>query len=205
MALAPTHDDRVILPAEGRATTRSHPRAVAALLAVNLIPLAGVLLLGWRLSDLMLLYWLENGIIGGFTVLKILTSRVPAGEPGAARGEMLGPLAHRLGAVGTAMFFTVHDGIFWTVHGVFVRLFFAPGPFGGGWSGPGFPGTGFGGVPMGAKSLGPAVGAVRGGFALARISRGQSWHVLRGELPRPRGGPLPLAHRTADARSAAPT
>ena len=162
----------MILPAEGRATTRSHPWAVAALLAVNLIPLAGVLLLGWRLSDLMLLYWLENGIIGAFTVLKILTSRVPAGEPGAARGEVLGPLAHRLGAVGTAMFFTVHYGIFWTVHGVFVRLFFAPapGPFGGGWSGPGLPGAGFGGVPMGAESLGPAVGAVSGGFALALVS-----------------------------------
>ena len=171
VGVAPTYDGRVVLPAEGRATTRSHPWAVAALVAVNLIPLAGVLLLGWRLSDLMLLYWLENGIIGGFTVLKIVTSRVPAEAPGSARGATFGPLVHRLGAVGTAIFFTVHYGLFWTVHGVFVRLFFgpAPGALGAGWSGSGFPG-GFGGVPTGVEPFGPAVGAASGGFALALVS-----------------------------------
>jgi hypothetical protein len=159
----------VILPADGHATTRSHPWAVAALVGVNLIPLAGVLLLGWRLSDLMFLYWLENGIIGGFTVLKILTSRAPADAPGPARGEVVVPLPHRLGAVGTALFFTVHYGVFWTVHGVFVRLFFGPepGPVGGGWSGPGWAGGPFGGLPMAAEPIGPALA---GGFALALLS-----------------------------------
>ena len=160
----------MILPAEGHATTRSHPWAVAAIVAVNMIPLAGVLLFGWRLSDLMLLYWLENGIIGGFTVLKILTSRVPAQTPRSAWVEMLGPLAHRLGAVGTAIFFTIHYGIFWSVHGMIIQVFFAPGARGGGWSGPGFLGGGFGGVPMGAESFGPAAGAVSGGVAVALLS-----------------------------------
>jgi hypothetical protein len=156
---------------------RSHPWAVAALVAVNLIPLAGVLLLGWRLSDLMLLYWLENGIIGGFTVLKILTSRAPAEAPGSLRSQVVvtgprGSLPHQLGAVGTAVFFTFHYGLFWTVHGVFVRLFFGPepGPFGGAWSGPGFPVGPFGGLPMAVEPVGPAVGAVGGGFALALLS-----------------------------------
>jgi hypothetical protein len=167
----------VIATADGRVAPRSHPWVVAALVAVNLIPLAGVLLLGWRLSDLMFLYWLENGIIGGFTVLKILTSRAPVDTPGSARGEAvvagpLGSLPHRLGAVGTAIFFTVHYGLFWTVHGVFVRLFFGPepGPFGGGWSGPGFPGGPFGGVPLAAEPFGPALGAVGAGFGLALLS-----------------------------------
>jgi hypothetical protein len=157
----------VFLPAVRHGTTRSHPWAVAALVAVNLIPLAGVLLLGWRLSDLMLLYWLENGIIGGFTVLKILTSRAPAGATGSTRGEVLVPLAYRLGAVGTAAFFTVHYGLFWTVHGVFVRLFFGsgPGPFGSETSLPFGP---FGG-PL-AEPFGSGVGAVGGGFALALLS-----------------------------------
>jgi hypothetical protein len=166
---APTYHGRVILPADGHATTRSHPWAVAALVAVNLLPLAGVLLLGWRLSDLMLLYWLENGIIGGFTVLKILTSRAPADALGPAHGEVIVPLPHRLGAVGTALFFAVHYGVFWTVHGVFVRLFFGPepGPFGGPWSGPGWPGGPFGGLPMAAEPLGPAIA---GGFGLALLS-----------------------------------
>jgi hypothetical protein len=164
----------VIVSAEEHASPRSHPWAVAALVAVNLIPLAGVLLLGWRLSDLMLLYWLENGIIGGFTVLKILTSRPVADGPASARGEVVvtgprGSLPHRVGSVGTAVFFAFHYGVFWTVHGVFVRLFFGPepGPFGGAWSGPGFPVGPFGGLPMIAEPVGPAVG---GGFALALLS-----------------------------------
>ena len=162
----------MIPPARGQASTRSHPWAVAALVAVNLIPLVGVLLFGWRLSDLMLLYWLENGIIGGFTVLKILTSRGPDEEPGAGRSEMLVPLKHRLGAIGTAVFFSVHYGIFWTVHGVFVRVFFAPGagPFGGGPSGPGFPMGPFGGVAVAGEPLGHVAGAGGGGFVLALVA-----------------------------------
>jgi hypothetical protein len=159
----------VIVSAEKHATPRSHPWAVTALVAVNLVPLAGVLLLGWRLSDLMLLYWLENGIIGGFTVLKILTSRAPADAPGPARGEMVVALTHRLGAVATAAFFAVHYGIFWTVHGVFVWFFFGPGAglFGGAWPGPGLAGGPFGGPPIVVETVGPAVG---GGFALALLS-----------------------------------
>jgi hypothetical protein len=160
--------------AAASASTRSHPWAVAALVAVNLIPLAGVLVLGWRLSDLMLLYWLENGIIGGLTVLKILTSRVPPGAARPGHSEAPAALPHRVGSVGTAIFFTIHYGIFWTVHGVFVRLFFGPpaGPFGAPWSGPGM------GLPLGlpgrapgfGEPFDPVVGAVGGGFALAVLS-----------------------------------
>jgi hypothetical protein len=160
--------------AEGHVAAHSHPWAVAALVVVNLIPLAGVLLLGWRLSDLMLLYWLENGIIGGFTVLKILTSRAPTGAAQSAPGAALATLPHRLGAVGTAIFFTIHYGIFWTVHGVFVRLFFGPpaGPFGAGWPVPmpgpsGGPLAGMLGV---GEPFGPAASAAGGGFALALLS-----------------------------------
>lgn len=155
-------------------STRSHPWAVAALVAVNLIPLAGVLVLGWRLSDLMTLYWLENGIIGAFTLLKILTSRVPTdGEASAGRTRLV-PLAHRLGALGTALFFCVHYGIFWIVHGVFVQVLFGSGsgPFGSPWSGPG-PGLPRG-LPGGAPGFGepfdPVMGAVGGGFAVAVLS-----------------------------------
>jgi hypothetical protein len=164
------------------ATPRSHPWAVAVLVIVNLIPLGGVLLLGWQLADLMLLYWLENGIIGGFTILKILTSRAPHDMPRPAAAETVVSLPHRLGAVGTALFFTVHYGLFWIVHGVFVQLFFVSGPgfgpFGGVFGGPfGGPAAGpfgnpvpsgpFGGVAMLPESVGPAVG---GGFALALLS-----------------------------------
>jgi hypothetical protein len=164
----------VTTTAEGHAAAGSHAWAVVALVVVNLIPLAGVLLLGWRLSDLMLLYWLENGIIGGFTVLKILTSRVPPGAARPGHSEAPAALPHRVGSVGTAIFFTIHYGIFWTVHGVFVRLFFGPpaGPFAGGWPGPvpGLSGGPFGGIPGVGEAFGPAVGAAGGGFAVALLS-----------------------------------
>jgi hypothetical protein len=163
------------------AASRSPQWAVVALVIVNLIPLAGVLLLGWRLADLMLLYWLENGIIGGFTILKILTSRAPRDMPRPTATEIHVSLPHRLGAVGTALFFTVHYGLFWIVHGVFVHVFFVSGPgfgpfgagSGGPLGGPGGPFWGplpsgpFGGVPMVPEGVGPAVG---GGFALALLS-----------------------------------
>ncbi len=42
-----------------------------ALLLVNLLPLAGVLLLGWKLGDLMVLYWAESAVIGLWNAVKL--------------------------------------------------------------------------------------------------------------------------------------
>lgn len=110
-------------------------RAVLALVLANLLPLAGVLWLGWRLFDVMLLYWLENAVIGAYTLLRMAT----AGEQRFTT-LLFGP------------FFVLHYGAFWSVHGLFVvSLFGGAGvdftPFadavsepatapGGGWSGP---------------------------------------------------------------------
>jgi len=41
------------------------------LVGLNLMPLAGVLVEGWRVSDLILLYWAENVLIGLYQVLRI--------------------------------------------------------------------------------------------------------------------------------------
>ena len=38
--------------------------AVILLITFNLVPLAGVLWWGWNVYTLLVLYWLENGIIG---------------------------------------------------------------------------------------------------------------------------------------------
>jgi hypothetical protein len=46
------------------------PITVLFLIAVNLIPLFGVLFFGWSLFSIMFLYWIENGIIGFFNILK---------------------------------------------------------------------------------------------------------------------------------------
>jgi 4-hydroxybenzoyl-CoA reductase subunit beta len=43
-----------------------------ALIAANLVPLAGVFLFGWEVFPLLLLFWFENVIIGFFNALKML-------------------------------------------------------------------------------------------------------------------------------------
>jgi len=91
----------------------SHPLALLALVASNLVPLLGVMLFGWDLLAILLLYWAENGVIGVFTLLKMLT---------AARGGIWATLPSKLF---TMPFFTFHYGLFWTVHGVFIVTFFS--------------------------------------------------------------------------------
>lgn len=121
---------------------RASPVALVALVAANLVPLIGVTFFGWRLYDVMLIYWLENGVIGAFTVLRMATAT-----------------EERASALAFVPFFTVHYGLFWLVHGVFVvTLFGGEGPFGGA------PGA----APVGAQLAGsggpsialPIVGAV---------------------------------------------
>ena len=53
------------------------PRSRLVLLALvlaNLIPLFGVLYLDWDVGSIVVLYWAENLIIGGYTVLKMLVT-----------------------------------------------------------------------------------------------------------------------------------
>lgn len=45
--------------------------SVIALLIANLLPLYGVIALGWDLISLIMVYWLETGIIGFFAILNI--------------------------------------------------------------------------------------------------------------------------------------
>ena len=47
-------------------------RNVIAAVAINLMPFAGIVLLGWGAFALMLLYWLENIVIGVMTLGKML-------------------------------------------------------------------------------------------------------------------------------------
>ena len=75
--------------------------AVVALVAANLVPLAGVLFLGWSVWTILTLYWLENGIVGFYNVLKMAT-------------------VTGIGKLGVIPFFIIHYGMFWLVHGVFV-------------------------------------------------------------------------------------
>ncbi|WP_435179584.1 DUF6498-containing protein [Halorussus sp. AFM4] len=150
----------------------SSPFAVAALLAANLLPLAGVLWWDWSVFEVLLLYWLESGVVGAFNVPKILlaegtgTANSTGDSPRLVEWEVEGvptewfeDRSGPAGRAGLAGFFVLHYGIFWAVHGVFVfalPLFAAAGSFGGG----PFGGSPFGGDPLGGLS--PGVGAGRG-------------------------------------------
>ena len=75
--------------------------SLLALIVVNLLPLAGVLFLGWDVGALVLLYWAENLIIGFYTLLKMLVNSPWQG-------------------LGTTIFFLIHYGGFCAIHGMFV-------------------------------------------------------------------------------------
>ena len=93
------------------------------LIAANLIPVGGVLFLGWGVFDVLLLYWTENVVIGVFNVLRML---------------MVQP-AHPLmwlAKVFLVPFFIVHYGMFTAVHGFFLVALFQDEASGWNLSGP---------------------------------------------------------------------
>ena len=130
-------------------TGGSTPWAIASLVAVNLMPLIGVLGFGWSTFDLMALYWFENGIVGLFAVLKILLSRGDGDGPGATLGRLF-----------AAGFFTLHYGAFWSVHGLFVMTLFG---------GPADRAFGAMDLPFGFGGVGIAGVALQGGLLLAAM------------------------------------
>jgi hypothetical protein len=98
------------------------PIAALFLIAVNTIPLFGVLFFGWSLFSIMFLYWIENGIIGFFNIFKIALSRAPSsgGSGFTINRRPVSPSNKELRII----FFIFHYGLFWTVHGIFVFVFF---------------------------------------------------------------------------------
>jgi hypothetical protein len=80
--------------------------SIPILVAANLVPLAGVLLWGWDVFLILLLFWCENVIIGVFGIARMIV----AGETDSAAESLIRPL-----------FFIVHYGLFMLGH--FVVLF----------------------------------------------------------------------------------
>lgn len=83
---------------------------IATLTTANLVPLAGVLLLGWDVTAILLLYWAENVAIGFYNILKMAIVRVG------------NPLGH-LGKLFLIPFFCIHFGGFCAGHGLFLLIF----------------------------------------------------------------------------------
>jgi hypothetical protein len=87
------------------------PLGLLLLIALNLVPVVGVLSWGWKSFDLIFLYWMENLIIGVFTVLRMLV------RPYRHVLELVFPFF-------LVPFFCVHYGMFCMGHGVFVVSLF---------------------------------------------------------------------------------
>jgi len=96
--------------------------SVLMLIGVNIIPLLGVLMLGWNVGFIMLLYWLETVIIGLFNIPKILTAQKTPQGTNAKVG-----VGGRLFIV---IFFAVHYGIFNFGHYAFLKDMFDLPPIG---------------------------------------------------------------------------
>lgn len=79
--------------------------ATLALLAANLVPVVGVLLLGWDLGTLMVLFWAESAIIGLYNLCKMA-------------------VVQRWAVLITGPFFLGHFGGFMAIHFLFVYELF---------------------------------------------------------------------------------
>ena len=78
-----------------------------ALLAANLVPLYGVLFLGWETFPLVLLFWLENVVVGVLNAARMLC--VDPRDPASWAAKLF-----------MVPFFCVHYGMFTAIHGSFV-------------------------------------------------------------------------------------
>jgi len=80
---------------------------VIALVTANLAPVYGVLFLGWKVFPLIMLFWLENVIVGGMNILKMIF---------ASSSDK----TQWMGKIFIIPFFCLHYGMFTFVHGIFV-------------------------------------------------------------------------------------
>jgi hypothetical protein len=99
--------------AETQSAPGASPVAAPLLLLANAVPLVGVLAWDWRVGDVVILYWIENLVIGLFNVLRILAAQPEGARAGFAAGKLV-----------LAAFFVVHYGGFCAGHGVFLAAMF---------------------------------------------------------------------------------
>lgn len=84
---------------------------IILLVAANLVPLLGVIFLGWSVASVLVVYWVESVVIGILNLPRIL----------ATDGSMGGKIF-------ICGFFTVHYGMFAVGHAVFLGSLFDAGP-----------------------------------------------------------------------------
>lgn len=103
-----------------RGISRESLAPLILLVLGNLLPVIGVVFLGWEVLSVLILYWLESLIIGFFYILRILISGIFM-KPWAL-GIFLG--------IFLSVFFIIHYGIFMLVHLFFLLLLGSSGGIG---------------------------------------------------------------------------
>jgi len=89
--------------------------AVTTAVALNLVPVVGVVLWGWSAFALLFLYWLENVVVGVRTLASMFATAAVAGG------------MNWIGALAFGAFFTFHYGLFCFGHGIFLIVLFGQG------------------------------------------------------------------------------
>jgi hypothetical protein len=92
------------------------------LIAANVVPLIGVLAFGWQVATLLAVYWAETGVIGLYTLIKIIMAGADAGEEENQKSDTWILTGYKVFIAG---FFCVHFGGFMLGHGAFLFLLFA--------------------------------------------------------------------------------
>ena len=136
--------------------------AVVALVIANLIPLVGALWFGWNVWTILIIYWLENGVVGVVNVLKMLRAE-GTDTSGATNWRVNGRPAASMSRAALVPFFVVHYGMFWIGHGVFVLLL------------PVFGGIGSDGTAGPDMTAGMSVGTILFAVVVLAISHGVSY------------------------------
>ena len=98
------------------ASSDERPVSAWVLVAANLVPMAGVLFWDWNVFALILLFWMENVVVGVLFALRILCVDPANAALWAAKLFMV-------------PFFSFHYGLFTAVHGTFVFLLFGRGAY----------------------------------------------------------------------------
>ncbi|ELY52714.1 hypothetical protein DV706_12215 [Natronorubrum bangense] len=111
--------------------------AAAGVVVANLVSLVGVVFFGWTLHSLLVIYWLESGVLGMAYVAKIRRAEgtddpdeLPAWEISSVGDTAPRTLESFVGKPNRAIarYFGTYFGAFWLFHGVFV-LYGLPSEF----------------------------------------------------------------------------
>lgn len=86
-------------------TTSRQRFVLFSLVGANLVPLLGVVFLGWDVGDIMVLFWAESAIVALYAIIRMVVV-----------GKLL--------ALFAVPFFCFHFGIFMVAHLAFILVFF---------------------------------------------------------------------------------